>query len=140
MFCINNYSERDHDVSKWSSTQHRAHLLLLAVYGQYLGVAIRVTRVVDAMRLVVLLRQQCDAHETANQRATAARHGGHLGGIHDPKVIHPEKIEAVKPFGLHVILFPNIGQLRPMNTRNELLWQNVLVGRATPDQLPCVLY
>jgi hypothetical protein len=56
----------------------------------------------------------CDSSVTrGKQQSSATKPRAHLGGIHNPKVIYPEKIEAVEPFGLHVILFPNIGQLRP---------------------------
>ena len=40
--------------------------LLFAIYGQYFGVTIRITRVIDAMRLIVFLRanRQQNAHTT----------------------------------------------------------------------------
>jgi hypothetical protein len=89
--------------------------LLFPIYGQYFCVAVGITRVVDAMSLIVFLhaKQSTSITQKTARMMTAALRGKYLCGIHDPKVIYPKKVEAVQPFSLHIVLLPNVGELRP---------------------------
>lgn len=63
-------------VSEAGSHAAQPPVLLLAVYRQYFRVTIGVARVVDAVRLVVLLRQLSHdtLHNTPPQPDTSAKH------------------------------------------------------------------
>jgi hypothetical protein len=55
-----------------------------------------------------------NVHELQTQhRGKARKSSTHLGGVHNPKIIDPKKIEAVQTFRLHVAPLTYVGKLRP---------------------------
>jgi hypothetical protein len=67
MLCINNDSARrcENEVDALQCNAAMMIALLLSIYGQYFGVTIGVTRVVNAMRLIVFLRTNRQQHAQA---------------------------------------------------------------------------